>query len=930
MSNELIKYAFTGGEVSPTLYGRSDLEQYDLGLAVARNWFVDYRGGLSSRPGFEFCDFIMRDDLETRYFEFRFSPDDPNIYLLLFGHQYIRFVQDGAYVLEDSKDISDIVGNLVTVPAHGFSNGDWIKISEAAGLTNVNTRTFQVANVTTNTFELLHVPTLGAFSATDVYTGGGKVSRIYTVVSPYDSDDLAGLSVDQWRDQLRITHNQYQIRNLVRIDNTNWTLSLESTSIGSSRVSGITAAGSASGSAGTLFTVTAVKADGTETLMAVPFLLDNIVNYTVTAGSATVNWNVFSGAVYYNVYRSVVASDGSKLTKGAEIGYIGKAYGTQFVDNNIIPDFTKTPPLNNNPFVSGSIDFIQITNGGSGYTQASTVTITDPTGSGFVGFPVVDASGSVTGVKIISGGSGYTSPTITFSVGTGATATATRTSATGNMPSISAVFQQRQLYAATIQNPITLWGSRPKKFSNFTFSELTLDNDSYEFEIDSREVTPILHMIPMRGGLVIMSRGGVWQLAGGNSGVVTPTNALADPQTYTGVSRVPPLTIGSDILYSEGKGSSVRLLSYNEYAKVYSGEDKSILSNHLFAMRRSITSWSYAENPYKIVHAVRSDGALLNFTFVKEEKVAAWTWSSTKGQFKDCKVILEDTVDRLYVVTRRFINGRWTKFIERAAIREFSNIEDAFCVDCGLTYPQTFPGLSLNASAATGDEVSFTTSLDYFVPGDVGKIIRMGGGKALITQYISGSEVIGQVVRPISDVVSEDPNRTVLEQAAGTWTIDAPQSVVSGLWHLEGEKVSILADGSALPQETVVNGQIILDNPATKIIVGIPYSCIARSLSPVVSDTVIESRRKRIVGVATRTNDTVGLYTGVSLDNLYPAKQRTDELWGEPTDLFSGIAYQLITPIWDESGQSYFVQDLPMPATLLGIVFDIEVGDDTN
>lgn len=930
MSNELIKYAFTGGEVSPTLYGRSDLEQYDLGLALAKNWFVDYRGGLSTRPGFEFCEFIMHDDLETRFFEFRFSPDDTNVYLLLFGNQYIRFIQDGSYVVEDPKTITGLSGDVVTSAAHGYANGDWIKINSVDGIGNINTRTFQVANVTTDTYQLLVVPSLTPFVPSGAYVSGGQSFRIYTVASPYLAYRLPGLVIDQWRDQLRITHRSFGIRNLKRIDNTNWVLSFESTSSGTTRVSGVSAAASASGSAATLFSVTGVMEDGTETLMSTPLVVDSIVNYTTTAGSVTVKWNILPGAVYYNVYRSVVMSEGTKLTRGAELGYVGKVSGTQFTDNNIIPDFTKTPPVANNPFASGSIEYIQVTNAGTGFGMSPSVTVTDPNGTGFIGFAISDDAGTIRGVKVISGGSGYTNPTITFGGGgSGATATATMTSATGNLPTVSAIFQQRQLYASTVQNPLTVWGSRPKKFSNFTYSELTLDNDSYEFELDSREVTPILHMVPMRGGLVLMSKAGVWQLSGGNSGIVTPTNALADPQTYTGVSTVPPLTIGSDILYSEGKGSSVRLLSYNEYAKVYAGEDKSILSNHLFAKRRRITSWGFAENPYKIVYAIRSDGALLNFTFVKEEKVAAWTWGATKGQFTDCKVIQENTIDRLYVTTRRFINGRWTKFVERGALREYDSVEDAFCVDCGLVYPQTYPNATLDSSAASG-EATFTASAPVFGVDVVDSVIRVGGGKAVVLERLSDTQVRVEIVRPILDVMFEDSANRVLTQAAGTWTMDQDRSVIGGLWHLEGETVSILADGSALPERVVTNGQIILSVPATKIVIGLPYTCVARSLSPVVSDAVIEGRRKRVVGVATRTSDTVGLYTGNSLDNLYPSKQRTDEAWGEPTDLFSGIAYQLIDPVWDESGQSYFVQQYPLPATLLGIVFDIEVGDDTE
>lgn len=929
MSNELIKYAFTGGEVSPTLYGRSDLEQYDLGLALAKNWIVDYRGGLSTRAGFEFCEFVLHDDKETKFFDFRFSPDLSNIYVLLFGDNYLRFIQDGAYVLEDPKTITNLVGDTVTSAAHGYANGDWIKIEGIVGISNVNGRTFQVANVTTNTFKLRVVPDLAVFAPVGAYTSSGTASRIYTVTTPWAAEDLAGLSASQRRDLLRLTHNEFPIYNLIRNDATDWDIELEDIGISTGYVQNITASASGAGSAGTLFTVTAILEDGTETVMAPPLAKTGIVNYTTTAGSVTINWDVYPGAVKYNVYRSIVVSDGASLTRGFDLGFIGKVAGTQFIDSNIIPDFTKTPPNDNNPFAAGRIEHIDIIAGGSGYTQASIVTITDPDGTGFVGFPIVNAAGEVTAVKIISGGSGYTAPVVSFSVGSGATATATKSDPTGIFPAISAVFQQRQMYGATINEPLTVWAGMPGKYSNFNFSDITLDNDSYEFEVDSSEIAPIRHMIAMRGGLVIMSQTGIWQLSGGNAGVVTPTNAIADPQTYNGVSELVPLKVGPDILYAEGKGFTVRLLSYNDYAKVYSGEDKSIVSNHLFSAGKRITSWAFAENPYKIVHGVRSDGALLNFTIVKEEKVFAWTWSTTKGQFKDCRSVQENDFDRLYVTTRRRINGRWTKFIERSILREFIFTEDSFCVDCGLALPATYPDATLSADGIEGD-VTFTASASVFAPGDVGKILRMGGCKAVVTEYVSGTEIVANVFRPITDVVPEDPDNTVFDQLSGTWTLDELQTVISGLWHLEGQSVAILADGNVAPQQTVVNGQITLDAPATRVIVGLPFTAVAKTLSPVVGDTVIEARRKRIVGAATRVNDTVGLSTGRSLDSLYDAKERTTELWGEPIELFSGVRVQLIEPEWTEEGQTYFVQSNPLPATLLGIVFDIEVGDDTE
>ena len=95
-------------------------------------------------------------------------------------------------------------------------------------------------------------------------------------------------------------------------------------------------------------------------------------------------------------------------------------------------DFSISP----NPTVLGTVDSydpraaltsISVTNGGSGYTTAPTVTITGGGGSGATAIAFV-TDGKITGVGIINPGSGYTSaPTIGFSDGGGSDAAATAT-----------------------------------------------------------------------------------------------------------------------------------------------------------------------------------------------------------------------------------------------------------------------------------------------------------------------------------------------------------------------------------------------------------------------------------------------------------------------------------------------------------------------
>ena len=77
----------------------------------------------------------------------------------------------------------------------------------------------------------------------------------------------------------------------------------------------------------------------------------------------------------------------------------------------------------------GALKAIMVTNGGSGYTSAPTVTITGGGGSGATAVAAI-SNGAVIGVNLVNVGSGYTSnPTISFSGGggTGLTVTSTRT-----------------------------------------------------------------------------------------------------------------------------------------------------------------------------------------------------------------------------------------------------------------------------------------------------------------------------------------------------------------------------------------------------------------------------------------------------------------------------------------------------------------------
>jgi hypothetical protein len=151
----------------------------------------------------------------------------------------------------------------------------------------------------------------------------------------------------------------------------------------------------------------------------------------------------------------------------------------------------------------------------------------------------------------------------------------------------------------------------------------------------------------------------------------------------------------------QAKGSIVRDLNYNFYSNIYTGGDITLNSSHLFNLFQ-IQEWCWAEEPFKLIWAVRTDGALLSCTFLKDEKIIAWTHHDTQGSFVSICTVTEPPVDAVYVATQRKIGANTAYMIERMDNRLWPTVDSCWCVDCGQSLPQPKPAAVLHIGATTG------------------------------------------------------------------------------------------------------------------------------------------------------------------------------------------------------------------------------------
>ena len=927
MAQSIIHTSFAAGELSPNLFGRVDLEKYHVGAALLRNFFVDYRGGATLRPGTQFgarCKSTVSGD--KRLIPFAVSTEQT--YALEFGNNYIRFISDNALILESAKTITGITQAnpaVVSSTAHGYSNGQEVVLEGIVGMTTLNGGNYLVAGATANTFQLQDLDGNPIDSSSyPAYVSGGTAQRVLEISSPYAAADVTNLSYVQSADVLTIVHPDYPPQNLTRTSPTAFSLSPVIIGPVAAAPTGLVGTPTTIGSYNYGYVVTTVSLDGTEESPPCFAVVISSVLLDQTTGKAVkLTWDPPSQTYSaFNIYKwgPIPSTNPSETV----YGYIGQTQSLTFSDLNIAPDFTHIPPQFADPFSPGQIEGVSVVNGGGGYSGFLLPLSFSGPGTGAEGFAVVDpATGIIIGAAITKAGKNYSSVTITCGAG-GAVFGSTLGPQSGTYPSTVSYIQQRRVYGGPDGEPESLTLSRTGRYDNFDTTPITLATDAIQISLASREVNAVRGMVPAANGLIVLTTGGAVLLSGGGPGQpITPSSVTAASQASTGAANLPPIVVNYDILYVQSKGALVRDLSFNFYVQSYYGNDRSSLANHLF-YGHTLIEWAWSEEPHKIIWVVRDDGLLLALTYVPEQEVYAWSRHDTLGLFESVCSISESQVNAVYFIINRLINNQWVQFIERLQLNAFNYVQDAWTVDCGLALGETFPNATLYAGAASGTGVLFTASSAVFSGGDVGKAIWVGGGLAFVTAYISSTEVTCDFQIPIVEVLS---NGLPVPFGAGSWSLDTPVTVISGLNHLEGQMVTGLADGVVVTPRVVLNGSITLDQPATRVTIGLGFQAQLQTLYLDVGEPTVQGRRKTLPAVTVRLDKSLGLKVGSTFNTLTQLKDTAVPV-SVPNPLFVGDIRVIIGSNWNTPGQLCVQQDFPLPASVLGLIPEVVIGDD--
>ena len=153
---------------------------------------------------------------------------------------------------------------------------------------------------------------------------------------------------------------------------------------------------------------------------------------------------------------------------------------------------------------------------------------------------------------------------------------------------------------------------------------------------------------------------------------------------------------------------------------------------------------------------------------------------------------------------------------------------------------------------------------------------------------------------------------------------------ISGLAHLEGQTVSILADGATHPDKVVSSGAIVLERAASKVKVGLSYTSLLQTMriDAGAQNGTSQSKTKRIYDITVRLYESIGVEVGPDLDNMERIPFRSSaNAMNSGVNVFTGDKEVEFRGNYETDGFIFVRQTQPLPLTILSLYPKLQTND---
>ena len=286
-----------------------------------------------------------------------------------------------------------------------------------------------------------------------------------------------------------------------------------------------------------------------------------------------------------------------------------------------------------------------------------------------------------------------------------------------------------------------------------------------------------------------------------------------------------------------------------------------------------IDALAYAAEPYSVVWCVRTDGVLVGITYIRDQNIFGWH--------------------------RHILGG----------------------------------------SFSTGDAVVESVAVIPAPTGDPSSVGRTNVPHDQVWMIVKRT-INGATARYVEFMEDDFSDTDVLEDAfyvdSGLTYDGAATDTLTGLDHLEGESVQILADGSTHPDRTVASGGITLNGDYSKVQIGLLATAQLETLNIDRSTAAqadaqgsAQGRNKRIPKITLRLDRSLGgevcsNEAGTAFDPIF---YRASGPMDAPPPLYTGDKDMVLECGWSRTARVVIRQSQPLPFNLVALVPVLELSE---
>lgn len=516
---------------------------------------------------------------------------------------------------------------------------------------------------------------------------------------------------------------------------------------------------------------------------------------------------------------------------------------------------------------------------------------------------------------------------------------------TPGYPAAIMFHENRLCFSGVPASPEQVYCSNTNDYENMapTQSDGTvIDSNALNFGINSEGANYAQWITSSEKGMLLGTTGGEWGVKPALvQAALTPTDVTAKMSTNHGSANVQPVQVGKATLFLQSAGRKIRELAYYYDVDGYRATDLTKISEHITL--GGVTQMALQREPQPYVWMPRGDGQLLCMGYEREQDSLVVSWSrhilgnggSAYPAVVESVAVIptpDGTSDELWLSVLRYINGSYVRFVEYMTPMFVDGVllRNAFFVDAGLTLDVPVPIQGFNA---TGTPCIVNSTAHGFVNGDVIRIQDVVGLDLPINPPKSGINDIDFVV---VNAMTNSYALTALNATTYSPYVSGGEArklitTVSGLSHLIGMTVQILADGVPRADQIVSGGgTITLNPPASVVQVGMGYSSKMQTLrsDAGAADGTAMGKTRRIQRFGLLLQNSLGLAIGPSFDKLKNIIfTKTSDLLNRQTALKSQVFSETIDMDYNFDNTVCVQQSQPLPSTILAVFPQFETQD---